>query len=54
MTEMDMYKRDAYFHQLERVLDQDTMKLCQNFIKRVTECRHRRVLDRQKAIFEVL
>ena len=54
MTEMDMYKRDAYFRQLERVLDQDTMKHSQNFIKRVTECRHRRVLDRQKAIFEVL
>ena len=53
MIEMDMYKRDAYFHQLERVLDQGTMEDCQNFIKRVIECSHRRVLDRQKVKFEV-
>ena len=25
MVEMDMYKRDAYLHQLERVLDQDSI-----------------------------
>ena len=49
MIEMYMYKRDTYFHQLEGVLDQNTLEECQSFIKRVIECRHRRVLDRQKA-----
>ena len=54
MIEMDMYKRDTYLHQLERVLDQDSIEECKSFIKRVIECRHRRVLDRQRAKFEVL
>ena len=54
MIEMYMYKRDTYFHQLEGVLDQKTHEECQSFIKRVVECRHRRVLDRQKAKFEGL
>ena len=54
MIEICMYKRDTYFHQLEGVLDQNTLEECQSFIKRVIECRYRRVLDRQKAKFEVL
>ena len=54
MIEMDMYKRDTYLHQLERVLDQDSIEECKSFIKRVIECRHKRVLDRQRAKFEVL
>ena len=48
MIEIDMYKRDTYYHQLERVLDLDTLEECQSFNKRVIECMHRRVLDRQK------
>ena len=54
MIEMDMYKGDTYLHKLERVLHQDSIEECKSFIKRVTECRHRRVLDRQRAKFEVL
>ena len=54
VIEIYMYKRDTYFHQLEGVLDQNTLEECQNLIKRLIECRHRRVLDRQKAKFEVL
>ena len=54
MIEIDMNKRDAYLHQLERVLDQDSIEECKSFIKRVIECRHRRVYDRQRAKFEVL
>ena len=34
MIEMYMYKRDTYFHQLEGVLDQNTLKECQSFIKK--------------------
>ena len=54
MIEIDMYKRDAYLPQLERVLDQDSIEECKSFIKRVIECRHRRVFDRQRAKFEAL
>ena len=54
MLEIYMFRRDTYFHQLEGVLDQNTLEECQNLIKRVIECRHVRVLDRQKAKFEAL
>ena len=46
MIEMNMYKRDSYLHQLERVLDNETLEDCKNFINRVIECRHNRVLER--------
>ena len=43
MIEIYMYKRDAYFHQLERVLYLNTLEECLNLIQRVIECRHVRV-----------
>ena len=45
---------DTYLHQLERVLDKEAIEECKTFINRVVECRHNRVLDWQKAKFEVL
>ena len=45
--EINMFKRDAYFQQLEKELDQGTLQECQNFIGKVRECRHKRVQDRQ-------
>ena len=35
MIEMNMYRRDTYLHQLERVLDKETMEECKTFINRV-------------------
>ena len=54
MIEMNRYKRDTYLHQLEGVLDQESLEEYKSFIKRVIECRNKRVLDRQKAKFKVL
>ena len=54
MIQMNMYRRDSYLHQLERVLDNDTLEDCKNFIHRVIECRYNRVLERQKGKFEAL
>ena len=54
MIEMNMYGRDSYLHQLERVLDNETLEDCKNFLQRVIECRHNRVLERQKRKFEAL
>ena len=45
--EINMFKRDAYFQQLEKELDQGTLQECLNFISKVRECRHKRVQDRQ-------
>ena len=47
MIELNMYKRDAYLHQLEGVSDQETLEEHKSFIKRIIESRHKRVLDRQ-------
>ena len=54
MIEINMYKRDSYMHQLEGVLDKETLEDCKNFMSRVTECRHNSVLERQKRKFEAL
>ena len=54
MIEMNMYKRDSYLHQLEGVLDKETIEECKTFINRVIEYRQKRVLNRQKAKFKVL
>ena len=54
MIEMNMYKRDSYLHQLEGVLDNETLEDYKNFINRVIVCRHDRVLERQKGKFEAL
>ena len=54
MLEIYMLKRDACFHQLKRILDQETFEECHNLIKRVTEYRHVRVLGRQKSKYEAL
>ena len=54
MIEMYMYKRDSCFHQLKGILDQNTFEECHNLIKRVIECRHVRVLGRQKSKYEAL
>ena len=49
-----MFRRDTYFHQLERVIDHATLQECKNFINKVRECRHKKVLDRQKRKFDAL
>ena len=54
MLQMYMYKRGTCFHQLKRILDQNTLKDCHDLIKRHIECRHIRVLERQKSKFEAL
>ena len=43
--EINMFRRDAYFQQLEKELDQGTLQECLNFIGKVRECRHKRVQD---------
>ena len=48
MIEINMFRRDTYFHQLERVIDHETLQECKNFINKVRECRHKKVLERQK------
>ena len=52
--EINMFKRDAYFQQLEKELDQGTLQECLNFIGKVRECRHKRVQDRQIRKFNAL
>ena len=52
--EINMFKRDAYFQQLEKELDQGTLQECLNFIGKVRECRHKRVQDRQIRKFNTL
>ena len=52
--EINMFRRDVYFHQLERELDQETLQDCINFISIVRECRHKKVQDRQIKKFNVL
>ena len=54
MLEVNMYKRETYFHQLRGVLHHNTLEEYQSLIKRVIECRHQRILERQKSKFEVL
>ena len=54
IIEMNMYKRDTYLHQLERVLDKERIEESKTLINRVVECRHNRVLNQQKAKFEML
>ena len=54
MIEINMFRRDTYFHQLERVIDHETLQECKNFINKVRESRHKKVLDRQKRKFEAL
>ena len=54
MLEVYTYKSETYFHQLKGILDHNTLEECQNLIKRVIECRHVRVLERQKTKFEAL
>ena len=54
MIEINMFRRDTYFHQLERVIDHETLQECKNFINKVRECRCKKVLDRQKRKFEAL
>ena len=45
MIEINMFRRDTYFHQLKRVIDQETLQECKNFINKVRECRHKKVVD---------
>ena len=54
MIKINMFRRDTYFHQLEEVIDQETLQECKIFITKVRECRHNKVLDRQKGKFEAL
>ena len=54
MIEINMFKREAYLHQLEEALDQVTMQECKTLMERVKECRHQKVLERQKKKFEAL
>ena len=54
MIEINMFRRDAHFHQLERELDQGILRECINFINKVRECRHRKVKDRQIKKFNAL
>ena len=51
---INMVRRDAYFHQLERELDQETLQECINFINKVRDYRHRKVQDRQIKKFDAL
>ena len=53
--EIYMYERSSIVHQLEERLGQSNIiKECQDFINRVIECRHQRVMTRQKRKFELL
>ena len=54
MIEINMFRRDTYFHQLEGVIDQETLQECKNFINKVRECRHKKALNKQKRKFEAL
>ena len=53
--EIYMYERNSIAHQLEeRLGHSNIVKECQDFINRVIECRHQRVMTRQKGKFELL
>ena len=52
--ELYMYEKEACFHQLEEKLDNNIMEEYQEFINRVVEARHQRVLDGQRSKFEAL
>ena len=53
--ELYMYERCSIVQQLEERLGQNNlMKECQDFINRVIECKHQRVMTRQKRKFELL
>ena len=56
--ELLMLKRDTCIEKLKGMLDnekdQKTLEDCNSLIKRVIECRHNRVLGRQKQKFEAL
>ena len=50
-----MYEKEAIVQQLEDKLDHNIiLEECNNFIKRVVEARHQRLLDQQKRKFELL
>ena len=53
-----MIKRDTCSEKLKEILlkkdDQSTLEECNNLMKRVIECRHKRVMRRQQAKFEAL
>ena len=52
--EMFMFKRDTCSLKLKGIIDQKTMEECEKLIKNVIESRHKRVLERQRAKYEVL
>ena len=52
--EINMFRRDAYFQQLESELDQGTLQECISFISKIRECRYRKVKERQIKKFHVL
>ena len=52
--EINMFRRDAYFQQLESALDQGTLQECTSFIRKIRECRHRKVKERQIRKFHAL
>ena len=53
--ELYMYERDSIVQQLEERLGQSNLvEECQDFINRVIECRHQRVMAREKRKFELL
>ena len=52
--EINMFRRDAYFQQLESALDQGTLQECTRFIRKIRECRHRKVKERQLRKFHAL
>ena len=52
--ELYMYEKEAIVQQLEDKLDHNSMEECNNFIKRVIEVSHQRVLEWQKRKFELL
>ena len=54
MIKINMFRRETYFHQLEQLLDQGTLQECKMLMEKVRECRHNKVLERQKRKFEAL
>ena len=53
--ELYMYERGSIVQQLEeRLGHSNLLEECQDFIYRVIECRHQRVMTRQKRKFELL
>ena len=54
MIKINMFRRETYFHQLEQLIDQGTLQECKMLMERVRECRHNKVLERQKRKFEAL